>query len=175
MTVFIAGIHGVGKTFLCDSYANKFGVIHHSSSSLIKMEKRSSNWGGDKRTYNIDENQLALSIAVKRILSSGARLLLDGHFVLKDENNNLINIPLEFFSEISISGVVLIEADEDVIKARLRVRDNNATPGDIKCFIEAERIHAEYVCDKLQIKLVRLYSPSDKEFQEAVNSLFREV
>lgn len=45
MTVFVAGVHGVGKSYLCQNYALKYGVVHESASALIRRERSLAEWG----------------------------------------------------------------------------------------------------------------------------------
>ncbi|OLU12789.1 hypothetical protein BVH01_20650 [Pseudomonas sp. PA1(2017)] len=92
MTVFVAGVHGVGKSYLCQQYALEYGVLHESSSGLIRQELSLAQWSADKKVKNVDANQLALRSAVNRINHQGLSLLLDGHFVLISSGSELIRL-----------------------------------------------------------------------------------
>lgn len=89
MNIFVAGVHGVGKTYLASRLPSTLGLIHTSASKLIKEERAMPSWGVDKRVSDVDANQIALAAAVKRHNDAGVQLLLDGHFVLLNNNGRL--------------------------------------------------------------------------------------
>ena len=62
--IFLAGVHGVGKGFLGTPVANSIGIVHLTASQLIREEKGQATWGIDKKTSDLDDNQLALIRAV---------------------------------------------------------------------------------------------------------------
>ena len=82
MNIFVAGIHGVGKTYLASHAASGSGMTHTSASKLIKEERGQATWSADKRVAEVDANQQALAKAIRRHNELGIKLLLDGHFVL---------------------------------------------------------------------------------------------
>ncbi|MGJ0483728.1 MAG: ATP-binding protein [Methylomicrobium sp.] len=123
MNIFIAGVHGVGKTYLASQLPATFGLIHTSASKLIKEELTMSNWGVDKRVNDVDVNQIALAAAVQRYNAAGTRLLLDGHFVLLNSEDNFLRLDIEVFNSLNLDGVVLLEADPNVIARRIFERD----------------------------------------------------
>lgn len=108
MTVFVAGIHGVGKSFLCKQYVNDSSVVYESASGLIRKERARVNWSIDKKVAHIDDNQIALRAAVNRIITAGQSLLLDGHFVLINERSEFVALDSSVFQDIGITGVVLL-------------------------------------------------------------------
>lgn len=173
MTVFVAGVHGVGKTYLCKQYEGSFNAIHESASELIRKERALADWSIDKKVRDIDVNQIALTRAVKRICSNGQSLLLDGHFVLIGELAELTPIGVNTFEGLSISSVVLIEAAPSVISSRLSARDLSKSAVDIGNFIQAERAHARAVCDHLGVSLHILYEPDFEEFSRVVSMQFK--
>lgn len=172
MTVFVAGVHGVGKTFLCQQFAEDFPVLHESASGLIRKERALTDWSIDKRVVDVDDNQAALSRAVQRINSQGRLLLLDGHFVLINEKAEFVNLELPVFESLYLHGVVLLEANPQTIVKRLVERDASKSAVDIKSFIEAERNNAKFICDKLRIPLEILFEPDYEIFSQAVSALF---
>jgi adenylate kinase len=173
MTVFVAGVHGVGKSYLCEKYAQVCDVLHESASSLIRKEKNQLNWSADKKVSDVDDNQIALASAVRRISEQGRALLLDGHFVLIDPHSNFIRLPSSVFKDLAITGVVLIEASPEVISSRLKNRDSTQSAVDIAKFVEAEREQAKLVCKEISAALHILHAPSEESFTETVSSLFK--
>ena len=81
MTIFLAGAHGVGKTFLGRPVAKRLGLLHATASELIRQERGRATWNTDRRVTEVDENQEALIAAVQRLSAEGTAVLLDGHFV----------------------------------------------------------------------------------------------
>lgn len=172
MTVFVAGVHGVGKTFLCRQFAGAFAVLHESASGLIRRERELADWGLDKRARDVDDNQTALCSAVQRINSEGRSLLLDGHFVLIDERAELVHLGSSVFENLCLRGVVLLEASPKTISDRLMGRDSSTSAVDIASFIESERSNATSICNDLGISLEILFEPDYEVFSRVVSGLF---
>lgn len=169
MNIFVAGVHGVGKTYLASRLPKSLGLTHTSASRLIKEERATPNWGTDKRVSDINANQIALAAAVRRHNDARTCLLLDGHFVLLDSEGILKYLEVEVFRALNLDGVVLIEADAPTVAARIRIRDQREVDlAHIVEFIAAERGQAQVVCDELGISLVILESPSVDAFAEAI-------
>lgn len=173
MTVFVAGVHGVGKSYLCQQYALEFGVIHESASGLIRREFSQAEWSADKKVHNVHDNQIALRSAVKRINDSGRQLLLDGHFVLINSESKFVLLDSPVFEGLELTGVILIEADSEVISSRLALRDSVQSAVDINAFLMAERAQAQSVCRCLDIPLKVLSGASFEDFSAAVSLFFK--
>ena len=170
MNVFVAGIHAVGKSFLCTKAAADGAWRHSSASTLIKQELGSANWTSEKRVGDPDRNQKALVAAVKRINEQGTRLLLDGHFVLRGKEGEFIRLGAEVFAQLKLDAIVLIEAPAAVIAARLQERDNvNADLSDVEVFLVAEREQAKSVCEALGVRLSILECPDLGDFLHALS------
>jgi len=172
MVIFVAGVHGVGKTYLCESFTAKTGIKHSSASTLIKNELKTVNWESNKLVSGIDSNQAALTKAVDRLTENGSKLLLDGHFVLKGLDGNLVQVGENTFKELHLSAIILIEAPSNLIVERLLARDKNSNVGDISTFIKAERDRASFISLLLNIPLLILDQPSDQSFQLLIADLF---
>lgn len=173
MTVFVAGVHGVGKSYLCQQYALEHGVLHESASGLIQQELSQAQWSADKKVHNVDANQQALRSAVNRINDQGQSLLLDGHFVLISSGSKLICLDSSVFDGLSLTGVILIEAAPELISSRLVERDSQKSAVDIRTFMDAENAQAQAVCRSLGIPLKILSSPTYEEFSSVVSDFFK--
>lgn len=172
MNIFVAGIHGVGKTYLASQVAIAIDMTHTSASKLIKEERSLSTWANDKRVSDVAENQRALADAVRRHNELGARLLLDGHFVLVGQSGELIRLEVDVFLNLNLTGVILIEASTQVVSQRIADRDQRQVSLDhLETFMNAEREQAEKVCAELYLPLAILDSPTPEEFVRAVNHL----
>ncbi|RYZ82937.1 MAG: AAA family ATPase [Proteobacteria bacterium] len=169
MNILVAGIHGVGKTFLATQCAEQLGFIYVSASQLIREERDFATWNIDKYVGEIDENQVALISAVQRHNSNGRRLLLDGHFVLLDQGGRTSQIEASVFASLRLDRVILIENDLDTILFRNESRGSQRWSANlIKDLLSAERAHAQSVCRELELDLVVLMAPTVESFSKAV-------
>ena len=119
--IFLAGVHGVGKGFLGAPVASSMGIAHLTASQLIREEKGQATWGLDKKTSDLDDNQLALIRAVSQRRLTHPSILLDGHFVLRDAQGVLTPLATSVFKELHLTGVILLtEAESVSLNCRLR-------------------------------------------------------
>lgn len=171
MNIFVAGIHGVGKTYLAQRLPAGSGLMHTSASSLIKEERALPDWNADKRVADVDANQVALAQAVARHNAGDRAILLDGHFVLLGQDGQFIPLSVEVFKALNLRSVVLIEAPPDVVARRVTQRDKLYRDSTwLTDFMDRERAQAKLVCTELNLPLTVLSSPSDVEFARAVGS-----
>lgn len=105
--IFLAGVHGVGKSYLGEPAAKALGIAYRTASKLIREEKGAATWAIDKKTADIDSNQTALIQAVSKLRAAGA-LLLDGHFVLRDAQGTITPLTARVFSQLNLKGVILL-------------------------------------------------------------------
>lgn len=141
--IFVAGIHGAGKTTFCLELSNILGVPHFSASGLIKIWRKKNSWANDKLVNQIDENQEALLCSVKELNKINPLIILDGHFVLLNSSKEIVCVEQKIFKELGIKGVILIESQPDVVASRLQMRDE--TKWDInliKKIMQEERSQA---------------------------------
>lgn len=173
MNIFVAGIHGVGKTYLASQIPENLGLMHTSASKLIKEERATRNWTEDKRVDDVQGNQIALAAAVKRHNVAGTRLLLDGHFILLDTEGNFLPLDTQVFKSLNLHGVVLLETTAQIVASRLQERDSQLVTIDhLEEFLHKERSHAQYICHELSIPLCILTEPSIADFTLALSSKF---
>lgn len=171
MNIFVAGIHGVGKTYLASRLPAGSGLIHTSASKLIREERALPDWNINKRVSDVDENQVALAAAVARHNANETALLLDGHFVLLSQSGEFLPLGPNVFKSLNLSAVLLIEDDPREIASRVSSRDGLQREGAwLETFLAKERTQAELVCRELHLPLSILVSPSDEEFANAVKS-----
>lgn len=171
MIFFLAGAHGVGKSFLGKPVAESLGIRHATASALIREELGSANWDDGKRVQNVDRNQEALISAVSRTREGHSALLLDGHFVLRNEVGALVPLPVEVFKRLGINGAILLETPSNIVASRLAERGAPQSLTDIEELASAELIHAEHTCLALRIPLIRLLSPREDQLRATVESL----
>lgn len=173
MVIFLAGAHGVGKTYLGRVTAEILGLRYATASSLIRDEiDGKQNWCKSKRTRNIESNQEALISAVSRILEEGdVTLVLDGHFVLRNESGDLTPLPSDVFKRLRLKSAILLEAPASVVEARLRARGAPQSLENISELAEMELSNAKCLCEEIGISLTRLVSPSKEEFLSVLKEI----
>lgn len=172
MTLFVAGVHAVGKTFVLKPVCENLGMRHATASQLIREQRGLANWTASRQVADIDENQRALIAAVHRLEQDGQKVVLDGHFVLRRAVGVHEQIGLETYKQLMLCGVLLLEAESAVIARRLLQRgDETWNQAEIEVFAQKERQHAEFVCRQLRIPFVRLSSPSEEQVREVVTKL----
>jgi adenylate kinase len=133
------------------------------------------NWGADKHVSDVDANQVALAVAVRRHNDAGIALLLDGHFVLLDAQGGFVRLESGVFKALNLRAVLLVEAEPIVVASRLRSRDGQERSAAwIEAFLEEEHTQAQSVCGALRIPLHVLASPDDAVFSSAVMSALRD-
>ncbi len=170
MNILVAGIHGVGKTYLAKRLPAGSGLMHTSASTLIKEERALPDWNADKRVADVDANQVALAQAVARYNAGGTALLLDGHFVLLGQGGQFIPLGAAVFRALNLRAVVLIEAPPDVVARRVTQRDELYRDSTwLTDFMKRERAQAELVCTELNLPLTVLSSPTDVEFASTLD------
>jgi len=159
-TIFVAGVHAVGKTTCCLAAVQQLGYPHFSASEIIRTEKLSAVPSGTKEVRDVDENQQLLIRGVDRILDRGQRyFLLDGHFTLLDTLQQVQTVDIAVFARLQIDGVVVYRDDPELIQTRLRERDHHAY--DVKLIAmlqDAELTHAKTVSSTLQVPIFHLHA-----------------
>lgn len=170
--IFLAGVHGVGKGFLGAPVASSLEITHLTASQLIRDEKGQATWGTDKKTSDLDDNQLALIRAIDRRRLSNPHILLDGHFVLRNAQGALTPLAPTVFRQLHLRGVILLTEESDVITSRLALRDKG-TPDfhAISELAEAELDHAQLVCNNLDIPLRIIHEPTAASLLNVVKEL----
>jgi adenylate kinase len=172
--IFLAGVHGVGKGFLGTPVANSMGITHLTASQLIREDKGQATWGNDKKTSDLDDNQLALIRAVAQRRLTHPSILLDGHFVLRNAQGVLTPLATTVFKELHLTGVILLTEGAKIIASRLAMRDNG-TP-DVQAIselAEAELAHAQVVCNELELPLAVIHAPTLASLTDAVTRLLK--
>lgn len=169
MTMFVAGVHAVGKTYLLKPVCEQLGLRHATASQLIREQKGQANWTETRQVDDVDENQRALLSAVQRLKTEGQQLVLDGHFVLRTAVGVHEPIGLTTFFQLQINGVVLLEAPSEVVLSRLIQRgDATWTLSEVEAFSHQEAAHAISICEQLGIPMIRLNMPTKELARQAL-------
>lgn len=152
--IFVAGIHGVGKTSFCQRVAEALAFDHISASTLIRRaQQRSSEQ--HKAVAAVAQNQDALISALQKHHWEAPVLLLDGHFCLLTTANTIELVPVATFREMSPVAVILLQEQVATIQQRLQARDSVGYPLDLlEALQTTETQQATLVCATLGIPLL---------------------
>ena len=162
--IFLGGIHGVGKTTLCEQIFAPAGYYCITASMLIKAYGLDID--RDKRVKDVVDNQTALIEQLKTVKQSHQQLLLDGHYCLINSQNQFESIDVDVFRKMNPSAFILLKGCPKEIAKRLSNRDGKEWDQVfVKRFQVAEDEHARYVSGKLKIPLkVFMYSTDQQRW-----------
>jgi len=175
--IFIAGIHGVGKSTFC----NDFETLHpnlecFSASSLIKNYK-SNAFTDSKQVPNIDANQDVLINALKSQKITKDLVLLDGHFCLFDSEFIPQEIPLEVFLKLNLNLIILLTAPIELIIERMKSRDGKLHSVDkLSELQDLEISAAKNTAEKLNIPLFILTNNDiSTNFENSISNVLEAI
>jgi adenylate kinase len=151
--IFVAGIHGVGKSFFCSSLSNQLNMPHYSSSQLI-FNKKQELYNSNKYIKNPNENQTFLLDSLATISIKERSYILDGHFCLLNQEGEIVKIPESTFLDINPSVVILLIDNVNSIVERLHQRDGKQYDIELmELFQNKELKYAKYITAKLDVPL----------------------
>lgn len=150
---FIGGIHGAGKSTLCERLRRAIDADYARASELLRFEPTEGDSTG-KAVTDVEGNQARLVAALHAREMITARLLLDGHFCLLNSAHEAAVVPLDTFAAISPVSLTLIETDLDEVRRRLEVRDGRRIePGLVQRLADCEKHRARQVASTLAVPL----------------------
>lgn len=160
--IFIGGVHGSGKTTIGSKAALRLGADFKSCSQIIRAERQTQTVS-TPGIADVEVNQRALIAGLKRLRSSSATVMLDGHFTLKTQNDGIQPIPLSVFEAMLPDELFLVETSSSSISIRLASRDGVVIPeATIIHHQEQERRFAELVSQHFGRSLIVLNGDDDK-------------
>lgn len=160
--IFLGGVHGVGKTTVCDRIFTNVGYHCVTASALIKAHGVHSDQ--NKRVESVADNQEALIEQFDIERQGYTHLLLDGHYCLINKNDEIEPVEVEVFDQISPDVFFLLKDCPKKILARLKKRDGTRwNQSLVEGFQETEERHAQSIADQLGIPL---YIISSEEISE---------
>ncbi|EGQ9309959.1 ATP-binding protein [Vibrio vulnificus] len=155
--IFVSGVHGVGKSTLCGKLSEKFRWSHYSCSDLIK--ENSDYVEGTKLVSSADKNQQALLIGLSQLTEEV--VLLDGHFCLLNDEEQVIELPFEVFDAISPSAILLVTCEEETIHQRLKQRGGHVISLDKLAELQKHEIlRSKHYSSQSNCKLFDYRSPN---------------
>jgi len=172
MTIFVAGVHGVGKTYLAKQATLRLGLRYATASQLIREERGLISWSSDKQVDEVAANQEALVAAVNRIKADKQMLVLDGHLVLRKAIGHHQRLPDSVFLDLGCISIILLTCPVPVVLERLAARgDDSWSEAEMVSFAKAESENAIAVANSVRIPLVELTAPSIEDFEMALRKI----
>ncbi len=160
--IFVGGIHGVGKSTLCDSICLHSNAAHHSASDLISKFGKISH-STNKFVADVNKNQDVLISAVNEYLHDGM-YLLDGHFCLLSKEGKVIEVPISTFESLSPVAIIVLLDDPASIYSRLKERDKGKYDIEsLSSFQNKELSYSENIAQRLRIPYLRANPFTDAE------------
>lgn len=156
--VFLAGVHGVGKSTLAREVSKFTGIPFYAASALIRAYKQRPIDHG-KVAIDPDDNQKILSLALADVKDEVPIIGLDGHFVLRGASAPY-EVPDSLFESLAICGICLATGDSSVIYERLRDRDGSSalSEDEIRAISQLEALRAKAVAKKLAVPFLEVTS-----------------
>lgn len=150
--IFVGGIHGVGKSTVCQKTFVPAGYQCIAASSLIATAGMETDQ--DKHVDHVGNNQAILLQELVLAKKKYCRLLLDGHFTLINRLGNIEPVAHEIFEGMRPNELILIKGCPDEIASRLKERDGKKWDASFLASFQAqEEEHARYVSEKVGIPL----------------------
>jgi adenylate kinase len=151
-TIFVGGVHGVGKTSFCKNLSDKFDLEYVTASSLIR---RRSKLPVNKTVTDVGGNQSILLDELSHYLTNRSTLLLDGHFCLLKNTLEFEDVPLSIFVAIDPCAIFLLKDNPSTIVMRLSQRDNKEHDVSRIAALQEREVHrARLVSENLGIPFV---------------------
>lgn len=167
VTVFVSGVHGVGKTTICSKVAREFGWRHETASGIIKREKASAILDNSKVVQDVNGNQRLLVRGLSKIASGlDVKMILDGHFTLKNKEGDYESVDQSVFAALNIDAFILIIDEPQAILRRINDRDGNSEHSILSVIKhqEAELSHARNLAVGLSKPLKIVEALNDADF-----------
>lgn len=150
---FIGGIHGVGKSTICRHICSELNLEYLSASELLKWQDINED-AHNKKVKDIPDTQNRLILGLTNTVQKDTSYLLDGHYCLLNNDNEVVNIPLDTFEKINPISLNLILGDISEIKKRLEARDNKPYDYSLLERLQSEELtYAKQLSKKLGITL----------------------
>ena len=138
--VFVAGVYGVGKSYLCNAISYEIGLPFYSAGDLI-AERNGEMYGRNKKVIDKDHNQELLIKCIEEKISKND-IILAGHMCVFDNTGAISKIDLKQLEKMHIINLILLTADINRVYSNLLMRDSVAY--SIKMLEKLMRLESEH-------------------------------
>ena len=147
--VLIGGVHGSGKSFICEKLAFDLPFLTCISASRIVEHV-----GSAKSVNNVLDNQKLLTERIRKIKDNHEMTIVDGHFCVMDKGRDIQYVGEDIFKCLSPSVLVLVKTCPETIRHRILIRDNiEYSLSFIEKLSQEESYWAAYTSEVLDIPL----------------------
>jgi adenylate kinase len=174
--IFIAGVSGVGKSRLLQSWASAHSEARVLSAGRIIGEARERLDPEFLRALSTEELTRSQQLLVAgfeqmRTTLTADLIVLDGHVLIERPSGEFYEIPTQTFCELGVHGIVHLENDVATIVGRRIGDSKRARPlrsaEELGAYQQASRVRAQRVADELGVWL-RVQSSDDAAALEQV-------
>ena len=175
--IFVAGVHGVGKSTCCSAARDALSVSYFSASEIIRAEMVSAIDVRSKIVRDIAGNQDLLVRGIEAQLDLAASsFLLDGHFTVIGAKKEIVDVSIDIFRRLRLDAVVVYRDKPESILLRMIERDGICNQvAHIEAHQNAELSHAHRVASILQIPFVCLEAFNFEGLQEVIRKIWNSV
>lgn len=150
---FIGGIHGVGKSTICNDLCARLDIEYLSASQVLNWAEINTD-AKNKKVNNILLTQDRLINGLCSTVKKEKHYLLDGHYCLFDRDGKVTKIPYETFKAINPVSLHLIIGNIETIKSRIEARDKRTYEYEmLKDMQDQEIAYAKELSEKLKVNL----------------------
>lgn len=165
-TIFVAGVYGVGKDYLCDKISETTKIKKFSASQLISNINK-EDYIKNKVVKDKNINQKILIEEVQELLQKHNTIILTGHMCILNKNMKIELLPQDVYGNLGITSMVLLKNNPDVIVQNLMRRDKKEY--NIKLIDEFQKKEEELfikIVQEIDVKSIIIdlsYNNSDLE------------
>lgn len=171
--IFLGGVHGVGKTSMCERISEKFDLKVISASAIIRAERAQPSYDSRTAVMNVGGNQELLICGVQRLVNDEpGNYLLDGHFALRTLGGGIEEVAADVFLSTGVNGLICLFDEPSAIAQRLTERDYERQ--DLNAIAElqaAELSSANLVSRTLSISLKVVRAFDERAFEESLRAM----
>lgn len=149
-TIFVAGVYGVGKDYLCDKVSEITGIKKFSASQLISNINK-EDYVEHKEVKDKNKNQTILREEVHDLLYKYNTIILTGHMCILNKNMHIEVLPQDTYANLGISSMVLLKNKPNKIVQNLMNRDG--------------KVYNEKLIDEFQRKEEELFIKTAKDIK----------
>lgn len=151
--IFIGGVHGVGKSTVCNKLAAHLKISYLSASDVLKWKDINVDVR-NKLVTNIPDMQDRLIKGLQGIIEPNRYHILDGHYCLFNKEGVATKVPFSIFEVINPMYFVIIIGDAIKISEALKTRDQKIYSEESLVYMQTMELeYAKEIAQKLKTQL----------------------
>ncbi|GAA4444832.1 hypothetical protein GCM10023188_47310 [Pontibacter saemangeumensis] len=166
--MFVGGIHGVGKSTVCNKICEELGFKYLSASEVLKWKDINED-EKNKKVQDIPYTQDRLIRGLAMIVEPEYKYVLDGHLCLFNAQGDATRVPIQTFEQINPVAIIVITGNEELIKSRLERRDRKQY--DLTSLQRMQELEEEYGKEVANVLGIEYLEASNINTDSVVNKL----